>query len=139
MRALAEEHHWGQSVPHAVAGWQPPPASAGGDVVQPRALAAAYRALRKSYEDSSNAPGAADFYYGEMETRRADPRTPPAERGLLTAYWGLSGYGLRHSVIFRSSGKDLTTAGTYTEMASRLTEPVLLGLAVLAVRGRIKR
>ncbi|MFH8701923.1 pentapeptide repeat-containing protein [Streptomyces chartreusis] len=50
--------------------------------------------------------------------------------------------GLRvvvNSVIFRSSGQDLTTAGTYTEMVSRLTEPVLLGLAVLAVRGRIKR
>ncbi|MFI0979858.1 hypothetical protein ACH4SP_23005 [Streptomyces sp. NPDC021093] len=30
-------------------------------------------------------------------------------------------------------------AGTYTEMASRLAEPVLLGFAVLAVRGRVKR
>ncbi|MEV1082709.1 pentapeptide repeat-containing protein [Streptomyces sp. NPDC050211] len=50
--------------------------------------------------------------------------------------------GLRvvvNSVIFRSSDQELTTAGTYTEMASRLTEPVLLGLAVLAIRGRIKR
>ncbi|MFI6495630.1 pentapeptide repeat-containing protein [Streptomyces sp. NPDC050564] len=50
--------------------------------------------------------------------------------------------GLRvvvNSVIFRSSDQDLTTAGTYTEMTSRLTEPVLLGLAVLAIRGRIKR
>ncbi|MGV4890700.1 pentapeptide repeat-containing protein (plasmid) [Streptomyces viridosporus] len=44
-----------------------------------------------------------------------------------------------NSVVFRSSGQDLTTAGTYTEMASRLAEPVLLGLAVLAVRSRIKR
>ncbi|MET8438196.1 pentapeptide repeat-containing protein [Streptomyces sp900116325] len=44
-----------------------------------------------------------------------------------------------NSVIFRSSDQDLTTTGTYTEMASRLTEPVLLGLAVLAIRGRIKR
>lgn len=108
-----------------------------------------YRALRKSYEDSRNEPGSADFYYGEMEMRRADPGSPRAERGLLTAYWALSGYGLRcprpdlrvvvNSVIFRSSGQDRTTAGTYTEMASRLAEPVLLGLAVLAVRGRIKR
>lgn len=40
-----------------------------------------------------------------------------------------------NSVIFRSSGQDLT----YTEMASRLAEPVLLGLAVLAVRGHVKR
>ncbi|MET9432282.1 MULTISPECIES: pentapeptide repeat-containing protein [unclassified Streptomyces] len=44
-----------------------------------------------------------------------------------------------NSVIFRSSGQDLTTAGTYAEMTSRLTEPVLLGLAVLAVRSRVKR
>jgi hypothetical protein len=50
--------------------------------------------------------------------------------------------GLRvvvNSVIFRSSDQNLTTAGTYTEMISRLTEPVLLGLAALAIRGRIKR
>ncbi|WP_435124644.1 pentapeptide repeat-containing protein [Actinacidiphila sp. bgisy144] len=209
---LAEEHQWRHSLPDAVAGWQPP--AHAGSVVQPRALAAVYRALRKSYEDAGNAPGAADFYYGEMEMRRADPRTAPAERGLLTAYWALSGYGLRatralgwlllavtltmlvmmlwglpqrdtpslstgtltgrritmttgspdpqnptgptadrltgrrfekslrvvvNSVIFRSSGQDLTTTGTYTEMASRLTEPVLLGFAALAVRGRIKR
>lgn len=44
-----------------------------------------------------------------------------------------------NSVVFRSSGQDLTTAGTYIEMASRLTEPVLLGLAVLAIRNRVKR
>jgi Pentapeptide repeats (9 copies) len=211
-RTLAEEQHWRHTRPRAVPGWQAPPS--GADLVQPRALAAVYRALRKSYEDSSNEPGAADFYYGEMEMRRADPGTDGAERGLLTAYWALSGYGLRalralgwlllavtltmlvmmlwglpqrdtpslstgtltgrhltlttgdpdpenptgpvsdrltterfekslrvvvNSVIFRSSGQDLTTTGTYTEMASRLTEPVLLGLAALAIRGRIKR
>ncbi|MFE7705872.1 hypothetical protein ACFU6I_08730 [Streptomyces sp. NPDC057486] len=44
-----------------------------------------------------------------------------------------------NSVIFRSSDRNLTTAGTYTEMASRLTEPVLLGFAVMAIRGRLKR
>jgi hypothetical protein len=44
-----------------------------------------------------------------------------------------------NSVLFRSSGQNLTTVGTYTEMASRLAEPVLLGLAVLAVRSRVKR
>ncbi|XXZ47389.1 hypothetical protein AAGT00_00005 (plasmid) [Streptomyces cavourensis] len=41
--------------------------------------------------------------------------------------------------VFRSSGQDLTTAGTYSEMTSRLAEPVLLGLAVLAIRNRVKR
>ncbi|MFD9063298.1 pentapeptide repeat-containing protein [Kitasatospora purpeofusca] len=44
-----------------------------------------------------------------------------------------------NSVIFRSSGQNLTTAGTYLEMASRLTEPVLLGFGLLAVRSRVKR
>jgi uncharacterized protein YjbI with pentapeptide repeats len=44
-----------------------------------------------------------------------------------------------NSVVFRSSGQDLTTTGTYTEMASRLAEPVLLGLVALAVRNRVKR
>ncbi|MFF7328234.1 hypothetical protein [[Kitasatospora] papulosa] len=44
-----------------------------------------------------------------------------------------------NSVVFRSSGQDLTPWGTYTEMASRVTEPILLALAVLAIRSRIKR
>ncbi|MEE1928732.1 pentapeptide repeat-containing protein [Streptomyces sp. TRM 70351] len=44
-----------------------------------------------------------------------------------------------NSVVFRSSGQNLTTTGTYTEMAARLVEPVLLGLAVLAVRNRVRR
>lgn len=209
---LAEEQHWRHSLPGAHPGWLAVPP--GVDVVQPAALAAVYRALRKSYEDSSNEPGAADFYYGEMQMRRADSANSRSERRLLSAYWALSGYGLRaaralawllaavtvtllvmmlwgvpandtpsrttgtvsgrhitlttdradpvdstgpmrgrltgerfekslrtvvNSVIFRSSGQDLTTTGTYMEMASRLTEPALLGLAVLAVRGRVKR
>ncbi len=177
-------------------------------------VAAAYRQLRKAFEDGKNEPGAADFHYGEMEMRRHDmTSTPRAERGLLHLYWLLSGYGLRasralvglavamlittlllmafglpqhspkqqatgtvpagggrvtftldkdhpqnptgerftgtrfekslnvtsNSVVFRSSGQDLTTAGTYIEMTSRLLEPALLALAILAIRGRIKR
>lgn len=39
----------------------------------------------------------------------------------------------------RSSRCSWSCAGTYTEMTSRLAEPVLLGLAVLAVRSRVKR
>ncbi|WP_327249197.1 hypothetical protein [Streptomyces sp. NBC_01320] len=54
-----------------------------------------YRAIRKSYEDSRNEPGTADFYYGEIEMRRADTGTDWAERGLLNEYWAVSGYGLR--------------------------------------------
>ncbi|MET7761714.1 pentapeptide repeat-containing protein [Streptomyces sp. NPDC005393] len=44
-----------------------------------------------------------------------------------------------NSVIFRSSGQNLTTWGTYIEMISRLLEPTLLALGALAIRGRIKR
>lgn len=182
----------------------------------PEDVAAIYRQLRKAFEDCKNEPGAADFYYGEMEMRRHDyTGTPPGERGLLWAYWLVSGYGLRasralgwlvaamavtvvlimglglpdsspeqvasgaipagggpvtlivdkqdpeltlrlgdrftgerldqafrvvlNSVVFRSSGQDLTTWGTYIEMVSRFTEPVLLALAILAMRSRIKR
>ncbi|WP_052850005.1 pentapeptide repeat-containing protein [Streptomyces avicenniae] len=227
-RTLAEEHHWraaagrqpfhvpGRKLPSRA--WRPGPHHPDpGRTPGPEALAATYRQLRKAFEDAKDEPGAADFYYGECEMRRHDRTgTTPAERGLLAAYWALSGYGLRasramcwllllmtvtvlammlwglpgedpkpvtagrqveagrdlslttdtpppvnptgpladrlttarfekalrvviNSTVFRSSGQNLTTAGTYTEMASRLTEPLLLGLAVLAVRGRIKR
>jgi hypothetical protein len=211
-RTLAEEHHWRASQPAAARGWNV--AVLGAGRAGPTQLAPVYRALRKAFEDSKNEPGAADFYYGEMEMRRHDHTgTPRAERGLLHGYWMLSGYGLRalralgwlaaamlitilllmgfglpkegpkqkavgvvppgggkitfeiekddpqnptgdrwtgkrfekalnitlNSVVFRSSGQDLTTAGTYIEMTSRLVEPALLALAVLAVRGRIKR
>lgn len=44
-----------------------------------------------------------------------------------------------NSVAFRSSGQVLTTPGTYIEMSSRIIEPVFLGLALLAIRGRLKR
>ncbi|MDT0310027.1 pentapeptide repeat-containing protein [Streptomyces sp. DSM 44917] len=212
-RVLAEERDW-----RALRGQWPgrdsgPPREL---VPGPAAIAATYRHLRKALEDGKNEPGAAAFYYGECEMRRHDREgTPAVERWLLTAYWALSGYGLRalralawlvaamaatvlvmalwglpaesprpefagrvgadgevaltsdtpppvnprgglgerltgeraeralrvviNSVVFRSSGQELTTAGTYTEMGSRLVEPVLLGLAVLAVRARVKR
>ncbi|MGK5695907.1 pentapeptide repeat-containing protein [Streptomyces sp. URMC 128] len=177
------------------------------------ALAIIYRQLRKSREDAKDEPGAADFYYGEMEMRRLSRKWSTSERWLLQLYWLLSGYGLRasralgwlslamlttillmmgfglpqnspkqeatgtvppnggkitfeidkedprnpvterftserfekslkvtlNSVVFRSSGQDLTTSGDYIEMASRFCEPALLGLAVLAIRGRVKR
>lgn len=176
-------------------------------------LAIIYRQLRKSREDTKDEPGAADFYYGEMEMRRLSRKWSTSERWLLQLYWLLSGYGLRasralgwlalamlttvilmmgfglpqdspkqnavgtvppsggkatfeidkedpqnptgkrftserfgkslkvtlNSVVFRSSGQDLTNTGDYIEMVSRFSEPVLLGLAALAIRGRVKR
>ncbi|WP_428837778.1 pentapeptide repeat-containing protein [Streptomyces olivaceiscleroticus] len=44
-----------------------------------------------------------------------------------------------NSVAFRSSGQTLTTPGTYIEMSSRIVEPIFLGLALLAIRSRLKR
>jgi hypothetical protein len=68
-------------------------------------VAAIYRQLRKAREDAKDSPGAADFYYGEMEMRRRflSERTnrrrktlgTQSERTLLFFYWLFSGYGLR--------------------------------------------
>jgi len=59
-----------------------------------REVSEVYRALRKGREDSKDEPGAADFYYGEMEMRRRASEWG-VERVLLTCYWFISGYGLR--------------------------------------------
>ncbi|UCM87913.1 pentapeptide repeat-containing protein [Streptomyces marincola] len=220
-KVLVEEHHFraaGHRGP-AARGWRPDPdrqdASPAPDL-RAVVVAGLYRQLRKALEDGKNEPGAADFYYGEMEMRRRDRGTPFPERLLLRLYWATSGYGLRasralawlgaamtatvlalmlwglpadepkpsvtgrqveagqelalvtdtpppvnpggppgdrltaerfekalrvviNSGVFRSSGQHLTTAGTYTEMAARFSAPLLLALAVLAVRARVKR
>ncbi len=160
----------------------------------PGEIAGLYRALRKGREDIKDEPGAADFYYGEMEMRRRahrprggnDTRASGAswgrvERVILTAYWLVSGYGLRawrslvwlagstaalaiafHLVGFirppkpdtywtswlysfratlslTDSEVTLTAWGKFLQAVLRLTGPVLLGLAILALRGRVKR
>ncbi|MEV7395365.1 pentapeptide repeat-containing protein [Streptomyces sp. NPDC091215] len=95
-RTLAEEQHW-----RAAQGWNAwTAAPTGMEVTGPAGLAAAYRQLRKSFEDGKNEPDAGDFYYGEMEMRRHDAKRPRAERALLTVYWAVSGYGLRASRAF---------------------------------------
>ena len=145
-------------------------------------LAGLYRALRKAREDAKDEPGAADFYYGEMEMRRHDNDRPRAERWILHAYWLLSGYGLRATRAFAALAvvlfvttiglwnfglvetgppaftdvalyalatsapigggelrASLTTAGEAIRIALRFTGPLLIGFALLAVRGRVKR
>jgi len=71
-------------------------------------LARIYRSLRKAREDARDAPGAADFYYGEMEMRRLHARDRMTrDKGvgarllhlgnlaLLELYRGIGGYGVR--------------------------------------------
>jgi hypothetical protein len=101
------------------------------------AIADIYRQLRKGLEDAKNEPGAADFYYGEMEMRRLAARKPtgvegrggmPAwiERRLLDAYWAISGYGLRASrSITVLIAIILIAAGLFTQLqfAARTAPP----------------
>jgi len=99
---LAEERQWRATRPRWH-GWQPPSPLEPGkpdEPVSPARVAGLYRALRKAREDAKDEPGAADFYYGEMEMRRHDPDRPRAERWILHAYWALAGYGLRASRAF---------------------------------------
>ena len=195
---LAEEQHWranrplrrtpaGQPHPQ-LRGWYPPACRAESELGElprrsPVQLAALYRELRKGLEDAKNEPGAADFYYGEMEMRRHNTDTPLGERFVLWLYWLTSGYSLRglraliclavvvltlagllHAVGFRPlhpvtprsfwssvlyaaestlslGGADvsLTGWGRALRIVLRLTGPVLLGLALLSVRNRVKR
>lgn len=92
-QVLAEEHHWRATLPgRGAARWTSAPQ--GVEVVGPARLELLYRQLRKPLEEGKNEPGAADFYYGEMEMRRART-TRRSERWLLHLYWATSGYALR--------------------------------------------
>jgi hypothetical protein len=95
-RCVADEFVWRHF--HATSWYEMKSLPAGTDAtgsVTASQTAAVYRALRKSFEARLDQPGAADFYYGEMEMRRRDKRTPSWERVVLAAYWLVSGYGLR--------------------------------------------
>jgi uncharacterized protein YjbI with pentapeptide repeats len=151
----------------------------GPEAAPAREIAHVYRVLRKWREDNKDEPGAADFYYGEMEMRRFDKTKPRAERLILELYWLVSGYGLRASrallalavtvlvfallleawgfpseqsflhaltfsaksttSLFRPPDEPLTTAGEWLNMALRLLGPLFFGLALLSLRGRVKR
>jgi uncharacterized protein YjbI with pentapeptide repeats len=109
-QTIAEEHTWRDCV-QPDRGWLPPECVTPGwieegDQPTPEAIAQLYRALRKGREDIKDEPGAADFYYGEMEMRRHSGRgdqptvnrgASAGERALIFAYWLVSGYGLRAS------------------------------------------
>jgi hypothetical protein len=184
-QTVAEEHAWRVVASHPIA-WPTPSrtSNAPSDVLQPERIAVLYRQLRKALEDVKNEPGAADFYYGEMEMRRHATTISGGERFILWLYWLVSGYALRatrslaflvgvvaittvllasyglpksslgagvwpkttrallislNSIIFRTAGQPLTTVGAFIELVARFTGPVLLALAIIALRNRIKR
>jgi hypothetical protein len=189
-QVIAEERTWRRT--HGSGHWAAPQwptwAADEPEVLEAGHIAGLYRALRKGREDVKDEPGAADFYYGEMEMRRHARRNRTGEgsrgrveRAILTAYWLVSGYGLRawralawlaavtagFAVAFHLAGfarppqpvsywtsllyafratlsltddeVKLTAWGKLLQALLRLTGPVLLGLALLAVRGRVKR
>jgi hypothetical protein len=123
-QTLAEEHHWrarraapGATTPPSVGrgGWGPAhyrsPDWLNVEDVSPAQIVGLYRALRKAREDNKDEPGAADFYYGEMEMRRHARHDQAreerrrrhwgtwaaarVEHAILWLYWLVSGYALR--------------------------------------------
>jgi hypothetical protein len=186
---IAEEQEWRASSQRA--GWPKwktpvfPLKSEGVEkpkLLSPNAIASIYRDLRKGKESSGDAPGAADFYFGEMEMRRKDPTSSPAERLTVWLYWLVAGYGLRslralggllvtivlfafllrwvgfssHVALSRSllysaestsnlfrtpetPATSLTQVGEALQIALRLLGPLFFGLALLSLRGRIRR
>jgi hypothetical protein len=79
----------------------------GDELPLPRSIGSIYRALRRRPEDSKDEPGAADFYSGGMEMRRA----ARPERIILWLYRLVSGYGLRAS---RALGALLITVAVFS-------------------------
>ncbi|WP_143734591.1 pentapeptide repeat-containing protein [Microbispora rosea] len=96
---LAEEAAWRSQMSRKKAGWCDPRHSADKLVdLSAERLVTLYRSFRKAREDGKDEPGAADFYYGEMEMRRKANSTPWVERRIvLPLYWLVAGYGLRSS------------------------------------------
>jgi hypothetical protein len=187
--ALYEEHLWraSEAAPGPHGGWaRPDPGTEDDGEATPERLEVLYRQLRASLEVARNEPGAADFYYGEMEMRRRAARNR-TERWLLGGYWLVSGYGLRASralaalvalvlgaaLVLQHAGFQvrahgpgpsylycvlyaagsvvslslanghlpavMTAWGDVIHIVLRIAGPVLLGLAALAIRGRVKR
>jgi uncharacterized protein YjbI with pentapeptide repeats len=179
-RTLADEHLW-RSTTRKRQGWTGLDGTA---ALGPERIAVLYRELRKAHEDRADQPGAADFYYGEMEMRRHSRTTPFSERLVLAAYWAVSGYGLRASrallallgvvmiaafllqhfgfppptqpgylasLLYSASAtlsldlkvagfpETISEAGQVVRILLRVSGPLCLGLAALALRGRVKR
>jgi hypothetical protein len=178
-KVLHEEKLWRAT--HRGAGWERGESDETPDAHDAGAIAEYYRSLRRAREGARDEPGAADFYYGEMEMRRLNRNATWPERIILFLYWTLSGYGLRASralgalavltaiftVVFWRTGiatpgrgrsgywpaatyalgaitlhppaRILTTAGEAVTVAFRVLGPALVALALLSIRGRVRR
>jgi uncharacterized protein YjbI with pentapeptide repeats len=184
-QTIAEEHHWRCARGYGRGWYEGDVKMETGARPEPEQIAAIYRDLRKGREDNKDEPGAADFYYGEMEMRRHAAnarrrfrRIPGIEETVL---WLVSGYGLRASralaaltitvalgaVVLGLFGFDagkhpddgtllfaaesstsllrspdtnnLTAVGHVAQIVLRLAGPLFFGLALLSLRGRVKR
>jgi uncharacterized protein YjbI with pentapeptide repeats len=96
---------WPDRVPMRWPEWTAVTPDGSSAALRPQDIATLYRSLRKGREDHKDEPGAADFYYGEMEMRRWAAKDPDAgvsrlDRLVLWLYWLTSGYALRASRAF---------------------------------------
>ncbi|MET9532606.1 hypothetical protein ABZY02_18925 [Streptomyces sp. NPDC006649] len=74
-----------------------------------------------------------------VTTDTPDPTVTGPASSRFTTRRAVKATRIVDSVVFRSSGQNLTTTGENIEMASRFFEPVLLGVAAPAIRSRVKR
>jgi uncharacterized protein YjbI with pentapeptide repeats len=87
VRAAHDHPEWKLAAVESIAGTRV-------ESLDERDVADLYRELRKGQESRGDEPGAADFYYGEMEMRRRAKGTA-GEKAVVWAYWLTSGYALR--------------------------------------------
>jgi hypothetical protein len=89
-------------------------------------------------EVRADQPGAADFYYGEMQMRRFSGNRGRAEQFVVWLYWALSGYGLRASRALAAL-LILLTAGTLTlqHVGFRHASPSFDRATILALRAMV--
>ncbi len=146
-QTLAEEHPWRAGTSHPIP-WPPPPSlfDPPRPTLPPDRLAVLYRQLRKAQEDAKNEPGAADFYYGEMEMRRHSAASASTERVILFLYWLLSGYALRaaRALAFLAIIVAVTTVllavyglpgpATHTGTWQRMNQALLIALNSIVFR-----
>ncbi len=54
--------------------------------------------------------------------------------------WSAIGYALASTISLPGApDAELTTGGLHVQIALRVTGPILLGLSLLAIRGRVRR